>query len=70
MKNNRKHLQYERLRSCHNVWAWPLIMSSLSTESALNWGFIRIEEAAIDILFWVIQVAMSPMLVELFLHHI
>ena len=46
MKNNSKQLQYERLQSCHNSWACPSIMSSLSTESALNWGFVRIKETA------------------------
>ena len=68
MKNNRKHLQCERLGSCHNTWACPSTMSSLSTDNALNWGFVRIKEMAILAEF--IQVAVSPMLVDLFLHHI
>ena len=46
MKNNRKHLQYERLRSWHSIWACPMIMSSLSTESTLNWGLVRVNEMA------------------------
>ena len=45
MKN--KIFQYEMLGSCHNVWACPLIMSSLSTESALDWGFISIKKMQI-----------------------
>ena len=52
MKNNKKHLQYERLRSCHNIWACPSITSSLSTESALNWGLIMIEEMAMLVLLF------------------
>ena len=45
-EEQQNHLQYERLGSCHNIWACPSIMSSLSTESAHNWGFIRIKEMA------------------------
>ena len=46
MSNHKKCLQDECVGSCYNIWAHTSIMSSLSTESALYWGFIRIEKMA------------------------
>ena len=43
-ENNEELQKHLWLGSCYNSWACPLIMSSLSTQSALNWGFIRIEK--------------------------
>ena len=39
---------------CNN-WECPMIMSCLSTESTLNWGFVRVKEMATlleTICFW------------------